>query len=270
METQTANLSPEMLAVISAVIGFIIGAIIFYLIGKRSGLSPENNPLQKPYDALKQEFATYRKNVNSHFARTADAVDNLTKSYQEVFTHLSDGAEKLMDKEALQAEIQKRQGKAVTLAYLTGQATNTPNQTKNIAASSIVNEQKVEAAKSGAAPVAPRPAAAAKPATEPKSTLTPPEAKKEPQKDSQDKPAEVKSAPANTPNTTLSEALKNKNATVDTSPHTSASTLEQSAEKTNAMKAAEKAGLTPVEGKKATTDDGLEAVKRHIRENQPK
>lgn len=241
MEAQLASLSPEMLATVSAALGFVVGAVIFYLMGKRSALNPENNPLQKPYEDLKNEFATYRRDVNSHFARTADAVDNLTKSYQEVFTHLSDGAEKLMDKKALQAEIQKRQGKAITLAYLTGQNPNESAKPKNISNASVISDSKaVESAKSGVASVVPRPADATKPATQPKTNAT-----------QQDK---------NTVETSKPTSVESKETQKEVAPST--------VEKSNALKAAEKAGLMLSDDAQQT--DSLEAVKSHIRNNQPK
>lgn len=105
---------------IAAVVGFIVGALLIWLISstKQKSASESQSALQKEKEALQKEYNQYRDEVNAHFAKTADAVDNLTKSYQDVFAHLSDGAQHLMDKEALQAQLKKREGKAVTLAYL--------------------------------------------------------------------------------------------------------------------------------------------------------
>ena len=58
--------------------------------------------------------------VDQHFADTAEAVDALNRSYQNVIRHLSNGAQTLMGKEALQEQLAKRSGKAVTLGYLAG------------------------------------------------------------------------------------------------------------------------------------------------------
>ena len=101
----------------AGVIGFLLGALIVWLIGRvRKGGT--GGRLQQAYDELKQTHADYQRRVNDHFTKTADAVDTLTQSYQEVFTHLSAGAEQLMDTETLELERKKRRGKAITLAYL--------------------------------------------------------------------------------------------------------------------------------------------------------
>lgn len=98
-------------------IGFLLGALIVWLIG-RIRTERKGGHFQEAYDELKQSHADYKRRVNNHFTKTADAVDNLTQSYQEVFSHLSVGAEQLMDKETLELERKKRRGKAITLAYL--------------------------------------------------------------------------------------------------------------------------------------------------------
>lgn len=175
METTSAAntfLSPEVL--IAALIGFVLGAIIFYLLGRKNA-EPADNPLQKPYDELQAEYKNYREKVNTHFSKTATAVDNLTKSYQEVFDHLSEGAQQLMEGEALKIERAKRQGKAVTLAYLSNiEARQSSIPSPSNAQESIENkaenknEHKADTKTEANVRVAPRPAEAAKPAAQPK------------------------------------------------------------------------------------------------------
>ena len=109
--------------IIAAAAGFFIGAVLVWIIkntnqSNAEHLQEESEALRKEYEALKKTFADYRNNVNNHFAKTADAVDQLTDSYKNVYNHLSAGARALMDKESLQKQIEKRQGKSVTLAYL--------------------------------------------------------------------------------------------------------------------------------------------------------
>ena len=109
--------------IIAAAAGFFIGAVLVWIIkntnqNNAEHLQEESEALRKEYEALKKTFADYRNNVNNHFAKTADAVDQLTDSYKNVYNHLSAGARALMDKESLQKQIEKRQGKSVTLAYL--------------------------------------------------------------------------------------------------------------------------------------------------------
>ncbi len=109
--------------IIAAAAGFFIGAALVWIIkntnqSNAEHLQEESEALRKEYEALKKTFADYRNNVSNHFAKTADAVDQLTDSYKNVYNHLSAGARALMDKESLQKQIEKRQGKSVTLAYL--------------------------------------------------------------------------------------------------------------------------------------------------------
>ncbi len=120
-----------------AVLGFIIGALIVWLFGRgsKNRANEDLADLRNEYDGLKKEYHKYREDVNAHFAKTADAVDNLTKSYQDVFTHLSDGAQNLMDKKALQAQLEKRQGKAVTLAYLVNEQDSNVEKPTQVTAS---------------------------------------------------------------------------------------------------------------------------------------
>lgn len=96
--------------------GVVFGMLLSYLIYRlRNGTDGQRS---QAYNELKQQFDDYRAQVNAHFSKTADAVDNLTKSYQTVFNQLTRGAEKLMDKKSFYAEVEKRQGKSVTLSYL--------------------------------------------------------------------------------------------------------------------------------------------------------
>ncbi|MFC2304373.1 MAG: YhcB family protein [Cardiobacterium hominis] len=109
--------------IIAAAVGFFIGAVLVWIIkntnqNNAEHLQEESETLRQEYEALKKTFADYRNNVSNHFAKTADAVDQLTDSYKNVYNHLSAGARALMDKESLQKQIEKRQGKSVTLAYL--------------------------------------------------------------------------------------------------------------------------------------------------------
>lgn len=148
--------------IIAAAAGFFIGAVLVWIIkntnqSNAEHLQEESEALRKEYEALKKTFADYRNNVSNHFAKTADAVDQLTDSYKNVYNHLSAGARALMDKESLQKQIEKRQGKSVTLAYLA------QNQ-ENDKAAPIDTPQAETPAKPAAAAEPAKTAAPAKPA----------------------------------------------------------------------------------------------------------
>ncbi|MDO4777106.1 MAG: DUF1043 family protein [Cardiobacteriaceae bacterium] len=130
--------------ILYAAIGFVAGAVVVWLVGR--GARHDADATHDKLHNLQKEFDAYRQNVNEHFAKTADAVDNLTKSYQDVFTHLSDGAQKLMDQNALKAQLEKRQGKAVTLAYLVNEQNAAATAVTPVGKDSVVHEQAAQPA----------------------------------------------------------------------------------------------------------------------------
>ncbi|HET8705445.1 MAG TPA: DUF1043 family protein [Pseudomonadales bacterium] len=53
----------------------------------------EQDKVEKQLRELQEEFAAYRENVNLHFSKTTELVNNLTESYSEVHKHLVEGAQ---------------------------------------------------------------------------------------------------------------------------------------------------------------------------------
>ncbi len=92
--------------------GFLIGMLITLLF-KRG-----NSKQQAELEEAKKALQDYREAVNHHFIDTAEAVDELTRSYQNVFAQLSRGAEELMTPEAYRSQLEQRSGQSVTLSYL--------------------------------------------------------------------------------------------------------------------------------------------------------
>lgn len=257
--------------ILYAVLGFVAGAFVVWLIG-RSAKHDADATHEKLHN-LQKEFETYRQNVNEHFAKTADAVDNLTKSYQDVFTHLSDGAQKLMDKNALKAQLEKRQGKAVTLAYLVNEqhtaATATP-----VGKDSVVHEQ----------PAAPTPVAA-QPANgngKDSKTLHYP-ANASPQTVAAQKSQDNRSAVLHYPAKGAAQAAANHKPENQAAPTAPAKTpaaeasvkteapAQDAGKKRSVEIAAENAGLhlRHKEGEIGAGETSLENVKRHLREQNP-
>ena len=80
--------------VLAATAGLAAGFLLAWLFlrGKQSRQASER-------EALKQELDDYRSRVDQHFADTAEAVDALNRSYQNVIRHLSNGAQTLMGKD---------------------------------------------------------------------------------------------------------------------------------------------------------------------------
>lgn len=59
--------------------------------------------------------AAFREEVADHFVTTAELVNRLTDSYKEVFDHLRQGAESLVDEETLRKRLAEEENKDVTL-----------------------------------------------------------------------------------------------------------------------------------------------------------
>lgn len=106
------NLPWEAQLALAAAIGLLVGLLIMWLFTRRNGQQ------KKEHEALLHRFSEYKQEVDRHFVDTAAAVDEMNRSYQKVIQHLSTGAQSLMGKEALQEQLAKRSGKAVTVGYL--------------------------------------------------------------------------------------------------------------------------------------------------------
>ena len=107
----------EMQLALAAIAGLALGMLVMWL-----AMRPKSSQERAKHDALNQQFQDYRRQVDQHFVDTAEAVDELNKSYQKVVQHLSSGAQSLMGKEALQEQLARRSDKSVTVAYLAAAA----------------------------------------------------------------------------------------------------------------------------------------------------
>ena len=109
--------------VLAATAGLAAGFLLAWLFlrGKQSRQASER-------EALKQEL------------------DALNRSYQNVIRHLSNGAQTLMGKEALQEQLAKRSDKAVTLGYLAGSVLPTADSDGQQSAAEQIQAETVEPA----------------------------------------------------------------------------------------------------------------------------
>ena len=82
----TAWLRPVLLLLAGIGIGFLIARMV-------PGAAPTRT--QRQPDEMQERFDTYQSEVVTHFNTTASLVRKLTKSYQEVQEHLSEGADRL-------------------------------------------------------------------------------------------------------------------------------------------------------------------------------
>lgn len=72
-------------------IGVIIGAALSKILNR----GPSATELQQKLEESQEQLNKYQKDVDSHFQKTAELVNNLTESYRAVHEHLSQGAQKL-------------------------------------------------------------------------------------------------------------------------------------------------------------------------------
>ena len=76
--------------VLSFVIGLVAGLLIGFVSWKR-------NKGSEHYQKLEQEFADYKKNVNSHFDQSSTLFKGITEQYVELYNHISRGSVDLCD-----------------------------------------------------------------------------------------------------------------------------------------------------------------------------
>ena len=156
--------------IIAAAAGFFIGAVLVWIIkntnqNNAEHLQEESDDLRKEHEALKKAFADYRSDVNSHFIKTADAVEQLADGYKNVYRQLSTGAHALMDQETLQKQLSKRQNKTITLGFAANAQAADAEAPKSAAPASEAAAKPAEAAAAKTPPAAPpEKAAAARPA----------------------------------------------------------------------------------------------------------
>jgi len=93
-------------------IGIIVGAALTKILNR----GPNSAELQQKLEDTQEQFNQYQNNVSEHFQKTAELVNNLTQSYQDVHHHLSKGAQSL--------------------------AQNTPNALESNAFKSLSNDEK--------------------------------------------------------------------------------------------------------------------------------
>ena len=80
--------------IITLVAGVFLGILGNRLLSPRSG---DIDKLQAELVQAREAMALYKTNVNTHFSKTSDLVNELTQDYVKVYKHLAEGAQSLSD-----------------------------------------------------------------------------------------------------------------------------------------------------------------------------
>jgi len=81
-----------LIGVLGFLVGILLGSIITYLLVARNRKTHE---LQLELNQLTERFTEYRDQVTQHFMRTSELVQEMTRSYRDVYEHLASGAQNL-------------------------------------------------------------------------------------------------------------------------------------------------------------------------------
>jgi uncharacterized protein len=81
-----------LISVLGFLVGILTGSIATYLIVARNR---RTHQLQLELNQLTERFTEYRDQVTQHFMRTSELVQEMTRSYRDVYEHLAAGAQNL-------------------------------------------------------------------------------------------------------------------------------------------------------------------------------
>ncbi|NKI35491.1 DUF1043 family protein [Wenzhouxiangella sp. XN79A] len=93
---------------IAGVIGFGLGALVMWWTDRKRGGGTS-------VATLKKEHEQFREQVTEHFVETAQRINRLTDSYKDLFDHLSQGAETLIDDASLRERMPRVSDQEVRL-----------------------------------------------------------------------------------------------------------------------------------------------------------
>jgi hypothetical protein len=102
--------TPWIIALAFFLIGTLVGALIF-----KNAYSDEVKIRQVEDDLEQKEhdFKLYQQSVTAHFSKTSELVHKLTEDYVEVYKHLAEGSDTLIDKNSKPAPLKQLQGQAL-------------------------------------------------------------------------------------------------------------------------------------------------------------
>ena len=93
----------------------VVGLIFGYMFAlKRSTSADSQRKLTEHLEKLESQQQDYQHKVNTHFSETAQLLNQLNESYQDVHSHLAKGAQLLCDKEHSDTDLQQLTSTAAT------------------------------------------------------------------------------------------------------------------------------------------------------------
>jgi uncharacterized membrane-anchored protein YhcB (DUF1043 family) len=92
MITLDDTISIWLISLLGFLAGILAGSIVTYLLVARNRRTHE---LQLELNQLTERFTEYRDQVTQHFMRTSELVQEMTRSYRDVYEHLASGAQNL-------------------------------------------------------------------------------------------------------------------------------------------------------------------------------
>jgi len=92
MITLDETTSIWVIGVTGLLLGILVGSIATYLVTARNR---RTHQLQQELNQLRERFTDYRDQVTQHFMRTSELVQEMTRSYRDVYEHLASGAQDL-------------------------------------------------------------------------------------------------------------------------------------------------------------------------------
>ena len=96
---------------IAGIVGFALGALVMWWMDRKQGGGSS-------VATLKKEHEQFREQVTEHFVETAQRINRLTDSYKDLFDHLSQGAETLVDDASLRERMPQVSDQEVRLKRL--------------------------------------------------------------------------------------------------------------------------------------------------------
>ncbi len=96
------------IGLIALVAGALIGVLAYRLFAPSVRRADQ---VKSDLDATRDELRSYKENVNEHFDKTAELVNDLTQNYVKVYQHLAAGAQSLGDGKRFDNLLEQQPGK---------------------------------------------------------------------------------------------------------------------------------------------------------------